>query len=139
MQKLLIPKHLRGFLNSQEVFWKILASSLAKRVQHDMCDKQSLFLPGSYCFFGVADPYDILEPGEIFVKLYKSNDDDFCEEVVLFQEVLVTRQPCIGTEGVQLLRCANYSVLKTLVNVVVFSTKGDVPDWANLGGDLDGD
>jgi len=53
---------------------------------------------------------------------------------------LVTRNPCLNPGDLRLLKGVDYPELRHLVNVVVFSSKGERPVCNMMaGGDLDGD
>lgn len=57
--------------------------------------------------------------------------------------MLVTRSPCVHPGDIRILNAisaAEVPKLKGMINVIVFSKKGDRPDFNKMGsGDLDGD
>jgi len=123
---------------------------LAQSLQHFIQTKQILQeaklrvpLAKSTFLFGIADPFGVLEPGEIQVQFSSSFVDDTTDEKYLClrdMEVLVARQPACRRSDIQKVRTAVCPELSHLVDVVVFSSKGRYPLAGKLqGGDYDGD
>lgn len=53
---------------------------------------------------------------------------------------MVTRNPCTHPGDIRLLKAVDRPELSHLVNVIVFSSKGERPECNKMsGGDLDGD
>ncbi|KAF9034492.1 RdRP-domain-containing protein [Hymenopellis radicata] len=87
---------------------------------------------------GVCDTWGLLEPDEIYVKVKGEQTSR-----ILHGIVAVTRSPVIHPGDVQLARAVSVPhdhPIASLVNVVVFSSKGErsLPSMLG-GGDLDGD
>ncbi|KAF1829490.1 hypothetical protein BDW02DRAFT_146045 [Decorospora gaudefroyi] len=100
-------------------------------------------LAKSAFLFGVADPFGVLEPGEIQVQFSTSFVDETTDEKYLClrdMEVLVARQPACRRSDIQKVRTVVHPELSHLVDVVVFPSKGRYPLAGKLqGGDYDGD
>jgi RNA-dependent RNA polymerase len=55
-------------------------------------------------------------------------------------KVVVTRSPCLHPGDIRLLTAVDKPELAHLVNVIVFSSKGLIPEQSKMAaGDLDGD
>ncbi|KAJ4987122.1 RNA-directed RNA polymerase [Stagonosporopsis vannaccii] len=93
--------------------------------------------------YGVADPYGVLKPGEIHVQFSTTFVDELTSEGFLHlrgHDVLVARQPACRRSDVQKVRATVHAQLSHLVDVVVFSSRGQFPLAGKLqGGDYDGD
>jgi RNA-dependent RNA polymerase len=122
-----------------------------------MCIKKKarILIPESCVLIGVIDDKGILEENEVFVSIRK---DNFSERSMkrkrsiidseidlkgktLTGKVLVTRNPCTHPGDLRLLTAVDKpGICSDLINVVVFSSKGDRPQCNKMaGGDLDGD
>ena len=89
----------------------------------------------SASLIGVIDETNTLEQNEVYVNI-KNN-----EELILSGEVFVTKNPCLHPGDIKILKAkGKCPQLSHLINVIVFSAKGDRP-MPNMigGGDLDGD
>ena len=93
--------------------------------------------------FGVADPFGVLEPGEIHVQFSTRFIDRVTGDCYLNLrnlEVLVARQPACRRSDIQKVRAVVCPELEHLIDVVVFPSKGERPLAGKLqGGDYDGD
>ncbi|RMZ70766.1 hypothetical protein GMOD_00008394 [Pyrenophora seminiperda CCB06] len=125
-------------------------SALAQILQRFIQTKQILQeaklrvpLAKSTFLYGIADPFGVLEPGEIQVQFSSSFVDDTTDERYLClrdMEVLVTRQPACRRSDMQKVSTVMRSELSHLVDLVVLSSKGRYPLAGKLqGGDYDGD
>jgi len=107
------------------------------RYNHRFFCLKSTLLPG------IADPYGKLKPGEIHLILSQPLKDEITgERFSMFadKDVLVGRDPTIRGSDIQKVRCIRHTDLAHLIDVVVFSSKGQIPLAAKLqGGDYDGD
>lgn len=113
----------------------------------NQCAKQMLKLeskntklpvPNATMVYGIADPKDCLEPGEIHI----SFSEPFREGSVLPLNVsaLVARLPALGASDIQRVRIVCKPQLAHIKDVVVFSAKGPRSLASKLqGGDYDGD
>lgn len=108
--------------------------------------KLSFLSPKSTYLQGVPDPEDVLEPGEVHLSLTQPFVDEATEEICdtgTFRDknVLITRHPSgLRSSDMQKVRCICHPSLAHLKDVVVMSTRGEVPLAAKLqGGDYDGD
>lgn len=95
-------------------------------------------LPASTTVWGIADPEDCLEPGEVCLNLggwfdgqpFRMND----------REVLVARNPALAPWDIQKVRCVEKAQLARFTGMIIFSAKGMRPLANKLqGGDYDGD
>lgn len=97
----------------------------------------------SASFLGLADPYGVLEPGEIHVALSRPLEDEMTKEkfhTFAGNNVLVGRDPTLRGSDIQKVRCICHPKLAHLKDVAIFPTRGQVPLAAKLqGGDYDGD
>lgn len=121
--------------------------------------KGRIIEPKACTLIGVVDPFGVLQPGEIHLRIksdsYRSNTDlDYYEEqdrelkhgtkIKLCEwitgPVIVTKNPCVHPGDIRYLKAARYEALKSLVNVIVFPQVGEYPEQLKMaGGDLDGD
>jgi hypothetical protein len=132
-----------GFLPTK---FPYLARSLERFIQTKQIFQESKLrvpLAKSAYFFGIADPFGVLEPGEIQVQFSSSFVDEETDEKYLClrdTEALVTRQPACRRSDVQKVRTVIRPELLHLVDVVIFPCKGRFPLAGKLqGGDYDGD
>jgi hypothetical protein len=128
------------------VKFPFLARSLERFIQtKQVLQEAKLRVPlaKSAFFFGVADPFGVLEPGEIQVLFSSSVVDETTDEKYLClrdMDALVARQPACRRSDIQKVRTVIRPELSHLVDIVVFSSKGRYPLAGKLqGGDYDGD
>ncbi|KAF1939918.1 RNA-directed RNA polymerase 2 [Clathrospora elynae] len=101
-------------------------------------------LAKSAFLFGIADPYRVLEPGEIQVQFSETFMDEITNEgyrdLKHDTKLLVARQPACRRSDIQKVRAVIHPQLSHLVDVVIFPSKGRYPLAGKLqGGDYDGD
>jgi hypothetical protein len=93
--------------------------------------------------YGVADPYGVLKPGEVHLKLSRPLQDEVSEEkfdTFAGNDVLLARDPTLHGWDMQKVRCVNHRDLAHLEDVLVVPSRGQIPLAAKLqGGDYDGD
>ena len=89
-------------------------------------------LADSRRLYGIADPYGVLGPKEVFVNVSGVG--------ILRGTILITKEPCFHRGDLRKVPCANYEKLHHLVDVIVFPTtcKRPIPNMI-AGSDLDGD
>ena len=86
--------------------------------------------------FGVADEYQVLEYGHIFVQYTNSSGG----RKVLTGEVMVTKYPCMHPGDVRKYMAIDRLELRHIVDCIVFPAKGHRPHPNEMEGrDLDGD
>jgi RNA-dependent RNA polymerase len=123
----------------------------------DLKSKGKILDRYSAVLIGVIDETLTLEEGEVFVKInknsnYPTNDSNldyfgnpFNENDTFFilrDNLIVTKNPCLHPGDIKILKANPEAEAKLshLVNVIVFSAKGDRPKQNEIsGGDLDGD
>ncbi|KAG8830443.1 hypothetical protein FRC18_008083 [Serendipita sp. 400] len=122
-----------------------------KKIENDK-DKLRLLVQNSRFLFGVCDPFQILEEGEVFVRVTMPRSGP---QTIHSCPVLVVRNPCMHPgmfvelikKRISLsigdclkLRAVDKPELRHLVDCVVFASKGKhaAPSLSS-GGDLDGD
>lgn len=126
------------------------APYLAKTLHHfikqeQLWMEQKLRIPlGKSAFlYGVADPLGVLAPGEVHIQFSRPFIDDMTEEHFRYLndiDLLVARQPACRRSDIQKVRATTRPELAHLVDVVVFSSRGQYPLAGKLqGGDYDGD
>ncbi|KIM19468.1 hypothetical protein M408DRAFT_13453, partial [Serendipita vermifera MAFF 305830] len=100
-------------------------------------DKLRLLVQKSRFVFGVCDPYQILEEGEVFIRVTMPRTGP---ATIHSCPVLVVRNPCLHPGDCLKLRAVDHPKLRHLVDCVVFASKGKhaAPSLSS-GGDLDGD
>lgn len=125
---------------------QILAKNLERFVIRQQLSQESKLrtpLGKATFLYGLADPTGLLRPGEIHVQFSSSFVDQVTNEAYLnlkAHKVLVARQPAIRISDIQKVRAVLLPELSHLVDVVVFSTRGQCPLASKLqGGDYDGD
>jgi hypothetical protein len=106
----------------------------------------SFLCPKSTYLQGVPDPEDVLKPGEVHLSLTQPFVDEATGEICdtgAFKDtnVLITRHPSgLRSSDMQKVRCICHPSLAHLKDVIVMSTRGEIPLAAKLqGGDYDGD
>ncbi|KAI9822511.1 MAG: hypothetical protein M1827_000230 [Pycnora praestabilis] len=91
----------------------------------------------------LADPSGSLGPGEVhlsFSKMFRDPRSDFEDNMLCDIEVLVGRIPAFCAWDIQKVRAVEKAQLRQYKDVIIFSTKGNVPLASVLsGGDYDGD
>ncbi|GJE97878.1 RNA-directed RNA polymerase domain-containing protein [Phanerochaete sordida] len=87
--------------------------------------------------FGVCDPYGVLRPGEVHVRIMVPRKGVVTLTNV---DVLVVRNPCMYPGDCLKLRAVHHPRLDHLVDCLVFASRGTraAPSMSS-GGDLDGD
>ncbi|KAL5117989.1 hypothetical protein ACEQ8H_004134 [Pleosporales sp. CAS-2024a] len=132
-----------GFRPDQSPY---LARTLKQFVkQRQICIEEKLRAPlGRTTFLlGLADPLGVLKPGEVHVQFSKPFCDEYGRNTyrnLHCEEVLIARQPACRRSDIQKLRAVSHPQLSHLVDVIVFSLKGEYPAAGKLqGGDYDGD
>jgi hypothetical protein len=123
-----------------------LARSLEKLVKaNQFWMEQGLHAPlGKTTYLlGIADPTGDLQPGEIYVQFSKPFLDEFDRTSyrnLQGEEVLVARQPACRRSDIQKMRAVSCPSLSHIVDLIVFSKRGEFPAARKLqGGDYDGD
>lgn len=100
-------------------------------------------IPCSTYLYCIADPYGILEPHEVhlsFSEVWKDPVSGFKESFVDERDILVARLPALLPSDIQRRKAVWKRELHHLKDVIIFSTKGDMPLAHMLsGGDYDGD
>ncbi len=106
-------------------------------------ERLQIRLPCSTFLFCIADPYGILEPNEVhlsFSEVWKDPVSGFKESFVDGRDILVARLPALLPSDIQRRQAVWKRQLHHFKDVVVFSTKGEIPLAHMLsGGDYDGD
>ncbi|KAM0287733.1 hypothetical protein ACHAQH_000264 [Verticillium albo-atrum] len=117
--------------------------NMARRMCEAKKSKMMIKVGRSAYTFMVADFDGVLEEGEIhlgFSSKFQDPDGEFSDTLLHGMDVLVARAPAHFPSDIQRVRAVFKPELRSLKDVVVFSTKGDSP-LADLlsGGDYDGD
>jgi hypothetical protein len=132
-----------GFCPVQSPFLARSLKSFFRQEQLSMEEKLRIPLGKSTFLFGLADPTDILEPGEVHVQFSKPFLDESDRRMYVNlkgEEVLVARQPAYRRSDIQKMRVVSHPSLSYLVDVIVFPRRGKCPAARKLqGGDYDGD
>ena len=122
---------------SEPFFRKVLDVIIKKKIREL---KQSARIQIPYDegrnMFGVADEYQCMEYGEVFVQYTHSSGD----RRVLTGLVMVTKNPCMHPGDVRKFMAVDKPQLHHIVDCIVFPTKGPRPHPNEMAGsDLDGD
>ncbi|KAG8629857.1 hypothetical protein KVT40_001476 [Elsinoe batatas] len=108
----------------------------------NMLQKLKIRLNKSVMPYGVADHKRLLKPGEIFLAFSQPFVDPDTGESWshLEGDVLVARHPVMRSSDIQRVRAVYRPELSYLRDIVVFSSRGQIPLASKLqGGDYDGD
>ncbi|KAL1872438.1 hypothetical protein VTK73DRAFT_1516 [Phialemonium thermophilum] len=117
--------------------WKIMSQKW-----DSIRDKFKITIGRSAHLKMVADFLGVLEEGEVHIGFSTKfqADEDFSATLLDDIDVLVARSPAHFVSDVQRVRAVFHPKLQALKDVVVFSTRGNVPLASMLsGGDYDGD
>ena len=91
------------------------------------------------CLMGVIDETNILEEDQVYIHLMYSTENSTIDKI-LNQKVTVYRSPSLHPGDIKILNAVNNPLLEHMINVIVFSKRGNRPTFNQLsGGDLDGD
>jgi len=94
----------------------------------------------AYC---IADPYGVLQPGEVHFGLsnnWRDPNNEFLDNMITGRDVLVGRLPAHVPSDIQCRTAVWKNELRHFKDVIVFPTTGDIPLAHMLsGGDYDGD
>ncbi|KAL2015359.1 hypothetical protein VTK56DRAFT_5756 [Thermocarpiscus australiensis] len=118
---------------------------IAWELQKQRCDvlktKLNIRVGRSAYIYMVVDFWGVLEENEVHVGFSsKFSDDDGSYTLLADCDVLVARSPAHFVSDVQKVRAVFKPQLHALKDVIVFSTKGNIPLADKLsGGDYDGD
>jgi hypothetical protein len=125
---------------------KFLAQQLQEAIAEIMTIENKRFqipLGRSTTLLGVPDPKDCLLPGEVHINFAARFVDPVSGEsyqMLHGRDVLVARNPSMGSWDIQRVRCVFKPELAHLTDTIVFPTRGPVPLASKLsGGDYDGD
>ena len=121
----------------EDPFANALLLNIVASLLRELKNKGKIVDNKSASLIGVFDETNSLEENEVYVRIMLPNND----EITLSDEVFITKNPCLHPGDIRILKAnPNCPLLSHLVNVVVFSSKGErpVPNMIG-GGDLDGD
>jgi RNA dependent RNA polymerase len=122
----------------RECLRSILTNHLTRYVE-----RMQIRIPCSTYLFCIPDPYGVLEPNEVhlsFSEVWKDPASGFRDNYVDRRDILVARLPALLPSDIQRRQAVWKRELHDFKDVVVFSTKGEVPLAHMLsGGDYDGD
>ena len=125
-----------GFFDRGDPY--VMNALAVMRASHlkDARERSKLPVAKGGSFLGVLDEYDVLEENQVFIQY---GDGETPDQTVV-GDVMVYRTPCLHPGDVRMCTAVDHPELRSLRNVVVFSSKGkqSVPSMCG-GGDLDGD
>lgn len=130
-----------GFEPMQLKFLQDLVFKSQKRRGDSMKDELHIKIPKSTYAYMLVDFQGVLEPNEVHL-CFSSKFDDGTNELSDLDgmDVLVGRCPAHLPSDIQKVRATFKPQLRHICDVIVFSSKGDIPLAAKLsGGDYDGD
>ncbi|KAM5435792.1 hypothetical protein MferCBS31731_006049 [Microsporum ferrugineum] len=125
-----------GFLPSKLYFLRKLFKFYFDNYLQKLGDLK-IKIPKSTYVYCIADPYGVLEEGEVHLAPGDNWEDTPDLDGI---DILVARAPAHLPSDIQKCRAIFHPALRHLKGVAIFSTKGDVPLASLLsGGDYDGD
>ncbi|PSR84433.1 RNA dependent RNA polymerase-domain-containing protein [Coniella lustricola] len=130
-----------GFSPMQLKFLQTLVFQTMKSKGEKMKQDLKIRVSRSTYAYIIPDFWGVLEPGEVHLS-FSAKFNDGVEELSDLdgRDVLVARSPAHLPSDVQKVRATFKSALRHLRDVVIFSTKGEMPLASILsGGDYDGD
>ncbi|KAK7722556.1 hypothetical protein SLS64_001093 [Diaporthe eres] len=130
-----------GFEPMQLKFLQDLVFQTQKRRGDSMKDELHIKIPKSTYAYMLVDMQGVLQPNEVHLCFSSKFDDGTTELSDLDgMDVLVGRCPAHLPSDIQKVRATFKPELRHIRDVIVFSSKGDIPLAAKLsGGDYDGD
>lgn len=120
-----------------DLFCRVVADYFSKVVK-----SMSIRLAASSMVVGIADPFGILQPGEIFCQFSTPLQAEYGLPVTSLdsRKVIAARHPSLIASDMQAFEAVWRSEFRDFYDVVIFSTRGREPGAAKLqGGDYDGD
>jgi len=139
--QLLIGK--AGYTPSTNV---VVAKSAVRMIENSLQwlrSSMSFVCIQSTSVFGIADPYGVLEPGVVHLSLsrpllHEASQQRF--DIFAGKDVLIARDPALRGSDMQKVHCVCHPRLAHLKDIIVMSSRGQIPLAAKLqGGDYDGD
>ncbi|KAK4202126.1 putative RNA dependent RNA polymerase [Triangularia verruculosa] len=132
-----------GFDPKQQRYIQDIAWELQKQKCDILSTKLNIKVGRSAYIYMVVDFWGVLEEGEVhvgFSSKFRDDADDTSYTLLSDCDVLVARSPAHFASDVQRVRAVFKPELHALKDVIVFSTKGNIPLADKLsGGDYDGD
>ncbi|KAK3681744.1 RNA dependent RNA polymerase-domain-containing protein [Podospora appendiculata] len=132
-----------GFDPTKQKYLQEMAWDLQKQKCDTLKTKLNIKVGKSAYIYMVVDFWGILEENEVhvgFSSKFRDDLDDASYTLLADQDILVARSPAHFVSDVQKVRAVFKSELHALKDVIVFSSKGDIPLADKLsGGDYDGD
>jgi hypothetical protein len=116
-----------------------MVEGLLQRMRYSMC----FMCIQSTSVYGIVDPYGVLKPGEVHLSIsrplvHESSQQRF--DAFAGKDVLVARDPAVRGSDMQRVHCVCHPKLAHLKDIIVMSSRGQIPLAAKLqGGDYDGD
>ncbi|KAI9207883.1 RNA dependent RNA polymerase-domain-containing protein [Polychytrium aggregatum] len=127
-----------GMSVKMDPFLRGMIHAVCQRLFLDLELKARIFVPMGLCLIGVMDETETLPEGCIFFQY--TNDIGDVIQLRPGTSVAVGRSPSLHPGDIRTLRTIDCEPLRHLVNVVVFSSRGQRPQANKMsGGDLDGD
>ncbi|KAK3495208.1 RNA dependent RNA polymerase-domain-containing protein [Neurospora hispaniola] len=130
-----------GFDPKKQKYLQDIAWDLQKRKCDTLKSKLNIRVGRSAYIYMIADFWGVLEENEVHVGFSsKFRDEEESFTLLSDCDVLVARSPAHFPSDIQRVRAVFKPELHSLKDVIIFSTKGDVPLAKKLsGGDYDGD
>ncbi|KAK3357827.1 RNA dependent RNA polymerase-domain-containing protein [Lasiosphaeria hispida] len=132
-----------GFDPKKQSYLQNIAWDLQMKKCDTLKTKMNIKVGQSAYVYMVVDFTGTLEEGEVqlaFSSKFRAESDDLSFTLLADRDILVARSPAHFTSDVQRVRAVFRPELHALKDVIIFSSKGDVPLADKLsGGDYDGD
>lgn len=129
-----------GFVPCDLEFLLDLFKKIIKNDYFDRLDALRVTVGSSTYAYCLADPYGVLEPGEVHLGFSRAWEGTFNGTELDNIDVLVSRCPAHLPTDIQKQKAIYKRELAHIKDAIVFSTKEDIPLAGKLsGGDYDGD
>ena len=128
----------------KEPFVNGVVNTIKIRSFINLKEKSNILVEKAARLTGVLDEYGILNRGQIYLCVSKSNGIKDDLQVIDSERVIVTKNPCLHPGDIRILEAVATEEAKTrfkhLINCIVFPAKGSRPHTDEIAGsDLDGD
>ncbi|UJR07128.1 hypothetical protein I4U23_011416 [Adineta vaga] len=133
-------EYLKRFNQSSDPFVQQILVTLQGFLVKELRTKARIFVPNTWCLFGVIDETRDLQYGEVFIQIEQKNESGNLVTKTLTGPIIVTRNPCFHPGDIRRLIAKDIPALRQLKNVIVFPINDKQSHPAEMsGGDLDGD
>ena len=123
-----------------DIFIRIINEAIYMNSLELIKRRHRIIVEKSGSLIGILDEIGILEYGEIFCRISRSNDPSDEKNITITGLVIISKNPCLYPGDIRVLQGRDNKQLHHYINVVVFPGKGKRPHPNETSGsDLDGD